>query len=117
MTGTPKSNRAVGDGGEDKAAEALLAAGYRLLSRNVRTKGGEIDIVAQEQDIVCFVEVRLRASATEAIQSIDVAKQRQLVRAAQGWMLRHGEVRCRFDVVAIGHDGTLQLLRDAFRPW
>jgi putative endonuclease len=112
-----KSTRAIGDIGEDRAAELLLTAGYRLLSRNARTKGGEIDIVAAEQDIVCFVEVRLRATVNEAIASIDPTKQRQLVRAAQGWMLRHGEVRCRFDVVAIGHDGGIQLLRDAFRPW
>jgi putative endonuclease len=109
--------RADGDRAEDLAAEAMLAAGYQIVSRNTRVGSSEIDIVAADGDITCFVEVRKRATIDDALSSIDGAKRKQLVRAAQAWMVKFGEVRCRFDVVAVSSTDAVKIIKDAYRPW
>ena len=52
----------LGRRGEEAAAEFLTQQGYQILDRNFRTPTGEIDIIAQEKDTLCFVEVRTRTA-------------------------------------------------------
>lgn len=73
----------------------------------------------RDGDVVVFVEVRLRSAGAYggAKASVDVFKQKKLVRAAQAWLSQnHGErwPACRFDVVAVDGDGTIEWIRDAF---
>jgi putative endonuclease len=89
------------------------------MARNARFPEGELDLIVRERDVVVFVEVRMRSSSAYggAASSIDRFKQKRLVRAAQHWLLQHYGERwpvCRFDVVTVGGDGTIQWIRDAF---
>lgn len=119
--------RARGDDIERAALAHLQAEGLRLLARNERSRGGELDLVmlapAAGGDTVVFVEVRYRASAAfgGGAASVDRGKRRKLVRAAQAFLLRHprhADAPCRFDVVEADGDPAsprLHWLQDAFR--
>ncbi|HEX8962297.1 MAG TPA: YraN family protein [Rhodocyclaceae bacterium] len=111
------SRQAKGAAGEERAARFLEAHGVRVIERNFRVRGGEIDLVCRDGPAVAFVEVRLRCGDAfgGAAASITPAKQARLVIAARHWMARHGERPCRFDCVLI-QDGRLEWLKDAFRP-
>lgn len=114
---TPKQR--AGAAAEDAAARHLTAAGCRLLARNARYREGELDLVVQERDLVVFVEVRMRTATRfgGASASVDRFKQKRLARAAEHWLLeRYGErwPACRFDVVTLSGDGTIEWIRDAF---
>lgn len=93
-----------GDAGEDRALQYLQQQGLKLVERNFRCKGGEIDLIMQEQATLVFVEVRKRATGKfgGAAASVTPAKQARLVIAAQTFMQRcRITPACRFDVVAI----------------
>lgn len=115
--------RARGDAVEAAALAYLQARGLRLLANNARTRGGELDLVMDDDGVVVFVEVRYRASDAfgGGMASVDVAKRRKLVHAAHVFLARHpahGEAPCRFDVIAASGDPnapTLEWVRDAFR--
>ncbi len=111
------SKQAIGAAGESRAAEFLATRGLRVIERNFRVRGGELDLVCRDGGVVVFVEVRLRASTAYggAAASITAAKQARLILAARHWLARHGERPCRFDCVLI-QDGKVEWLRDAFRP-
>ena len=117
----PLDRRARGDAVEAAALGFLQAQGLRLLARNARARGGEIDLVMQDGDAVVFVEVRFRAGGGfgGGAASVDAGKRRKLIRAAQVFLLRHPpDAPCRFDVVAACGDPDaprLDWLRDAFR--
>lgn len=107
----------------ERLAEAhLRKQGLRILARNARGKGGEIDLIALEGAELVFVEVRLRASASHggAAASITAAKQRRIRRAAAWWLQNEGRRwrghRCRFDAVILDRldAGQLTWLRAAF---
>lgn len=106
-----------------KAAEALAEAhlrrhGLRVLARNFRCKGGEIDLVCEEAGTLVFVEVRLRSSARfgGAAASITAAKRRRIVLAARHYLVRAGERPCRFDALLLDSldPARIQWLRNAF---
>jgi putative endonuclease len=89
--------RRIGPAGEERAARYLEKEGYRVLARNYRTPRGEIDIVAQNEERVVFVEVKnwraLDALALE--QAIDGRKQNRIRRASQVFLMDHPELRRR----------------------
>ena len=107
----------------ERLAEAhLRSQGLRILARNARGKGGEIDLIALDGAELVFVEVRLRASTSHggAAASITVAKQQRIRRAAAWWLQTEGRRwqghRCRFDAVILDRldAGELTWLRAAF---
>jgi putative endonuclease len=95
-----------------------VRSGYHIVERNFRCKSGELDIVARDGDILCFIEVRSRADASHghAAEMIDARKQAQVSRVALHYIgLRNPRFdRSRFDVVAITGDDEL-LIKDAWR--
>jgi putative endonuclease len=111
-----------GQRGEDLAARHLRRNGYRILERNVRLAGCEIDIIAREGDTVAFVEVKTRRSDdhTAPEDSVGATKQRHIQRAAELYCKHHPEpgTYYRFDVVSVllPDEGkpTITLLRNAF---
>ncbi|MDD5247617.1 MAG: YraN family protein [Rhodocyclaceae bacterium] len=109
--------QAAGAAAEAHAADFLAARGLRIVGRNFRVRGGEIDLVCRDGGTTVFVEVRLRSSAGYggAAASITAAKQARLILAARHWLAHHGEQACRFDCVLI-QEGKLEWLKDAFRP-
>ena len=113
------SGRVAGDRGRDRpdprlplgraaesAAEAeLVRRGYRILARNVRLAGAEIDLVAEDAGTVAFVEVRSRSSRRHGgpLETIGRTKILRIARASSAFLARHGlsDVPARFDVVGI----------------
>jgi putative endonuclease len=96
----------IGRRGEDVALAHLRAQGLELVTRNYRCRGGEIDLVMRDHDVLVLVEVRLRTRRDfgSAAESIGSRKQRRCVLAARHLLLTHAELRklrARFDVVAI----------------
>ncbi len=95
----------LGERGEDVACRFLEARGFRILVRNYRTRGGEVDIVAREGEVTVFVEVKERQDKRhgEGFEAVTAGKRRRIVRAAQGYAASYGlwESGLRFDVVSI----------------
>jgi putative endonuclease len=114
------STTVQGARGEDLAVEHLERNGYRILERNYRCRGGEIDIVAEEGIVLCFVEVRSCASAAFGgpLQTVRSRKQLRIIRAARHYLTirRCADREARFDVVGITYEPELQieLVRGAF---
>ena len=110
------TTRDVGAQAEALAARFLTDHGYRIVERNFRVKGGEIDLVALDGAVTCFVEVRSRASDRfgRPEETIGPRKQQRLILAARSWLAKHRADRCRFDAVAI-LGGEITLFKDAFR--
>ncbi|RME34939.1 MAG: YraN family protein [Gammaproteobacteria bacterium] len=86
--------------------EYLTGRGLKPRERNVRGRGGEIDLVMQDGETVVFVEVRYRHSERfgGALRSVDGAKQRRLLRTAEAYLQQHwrSPPPCRIDVLAVG---------------
>ena len=110
-------NRAArGRAGEDAAAALLEAHGYRIVGRNVRLPGGEIDIIARDGDVVVFVEVKARANASygSAVGAVDARKRATLRAVASDWLqVAAPRAHARFDVVTFDR-GRATLHRGAF---
>ena len=99
----------LGELGEELAVRELTARGYAILARRYRTRHGEIDIIAEHQGTLVFVEVRARATAEfgRAAETVTAAKRRKVTAMAVDYLARHRITNrpCRFDVVAI--DGAM----------
>jgi putative endonuclease len=97
--------RAFGQAGEDGAVAYLVAQGFRIRARNFTCPYGELDIVAEKDDLLCFVEVRMRSHAAwgDPAHTIGHRKQRRVVKAALHYLFAHapGERMIRFDVVTV----------------
>jgi len=99
----------LGRRGEGLAVRLLRELGLEILVRNYRCPAGEVDIVAREGDVLCFVEVktRRRAISSRPADAVGRAKRRRLVRTARRYLREIGRpgVRHRFDIVEILLDG------------
>ena len=102
------ARRTLGAEGEARAAALLERRGYRILARNARAGGVEIDLIARRGGTVTFVEVKTRrgdlCGTPEA--AVDAHKQARLIRGATAWLRNHrGRVRrIRFDVITCRPD-------------
>ena len=113
--------RGVGQEWERLAEKHLKEAGYTIRARNFRTRVGEIDFVAQDGNVLCFVEVKGRHGTGFGMpeEAVNSEKQRRIFRAAQAYLQRERleDSTCRFDVVSILQDDLVSkvtILRDAF---
>jgi putative endonuclease len=103
-------SKELGRHGEDIAAAHLESCGYRLLARNWRDRAGEIDIVAQRDGSLVFVEVKTRRGVGRGFpaEAVTAAKLERMRRSALAWLagnrVRHSGLR--LDVIAILVDGS-----------
>lgn len=107
----------AGSAAEARAEAWLTAQGLRLVTRNYRIRGGEIDLIMRDAEHLVFVEVRYRSHAGfgGALSSVDAAKQQRLIRAAQHYLVAAAwQGPCRFDVIGFDGSGDGQWIRDAF---
>jgi putative endonuclease len=107
--------------GEDFAVRRLRKKGYRLIERNYRTRFGEIDIIAQHQKTIVFIEVKTRSSRKfgPPQAAVTPGKQRKLSKVALAYLQATGqlEAKARFDVVAIrAQDAkpSIEIFQNAF---
>jgi len=102
---TPPTKYAVGMDGQQAAETFLLEKGYRILARNYRIRTGELDLVAQHDTYLVFIEVKTRKSHTygQGREAVTHRKQQQIIRTALHYAARHGltERDMRFDVVEV----------------
>ena len=95
----------TGNYGERVAGAFLRRHGYRVLTRNYKTTGGEIDLVCRHGDVLVFVEVKTRAEVdfVRPSEVIDAAKEEALRHAARRYLelLQVEDVTYRFDAVEV----------------
>lgn len=116
------SSRARGAAAEARARVILLARGYEILAQNFHCRGGELDFVAKRDGVLCFLEVRSRASTRlgRPQDSVRRRKQERLIRAAKHYLLTVDPPwpPCRFDVLGLypGEEGAeqIELIEGAF---
>lgn len=114
--------KTFGKFGEDVAAKFLEAAGYTIVTRNFRIRSAEIDIIAQIDDVIVFVEVKARSSIRHGLPSeaVNLRKQRKIIEAAGVFLQNdtYSECACRFDVVEVylrgEHVETVNHIENAF---
>ncbi|HZX33612.1 MAG TPA: YraN family protein [Rhodocyclaceae bacterium] len=106
-----------------QAAEALAARhleqhGLRVMQRNFRIRGGEIDLICRDGRTLVFVEVRLRSRQDfgGAGASITAAKRRRIILAARHYLVRQPDTECRFDCVLLNNldEKALEWIPNAF---
>ncbi len=111
-------NQAFGRLGEDQAARWYRAHRYRLLARNWRCSEGEIDIIVAKGDVVVFVEVKARTSSRfgSPFDAVTFRKQQTIRTVANRWLASQSAwvPQLRFDVVAVGADGAIEVAEDCF---
>lgn len=128
-TGPPPSlpaggNKGTGELGEEVAANFMIARGYRIVERNFRCKGGEVDIIARDpgDKSLVFVEVKARTGLSYGVPQLAVTpfKQRQISKAALTWLSKNKlhDHNARFDVIAIllhtGGKHAIDHIKNAF---
>ncbi len=114
--------RARGREAEELAAAFLEERGLEILDRNHASRQGEVDLVAREGEVLCFVEVRSRTSEAQGgpEETVTSSKARRVVAAATDWAARNGGLDrdIRFDVVAVtlleGEPPRFEHFRGAF---
>jgi putative endonuclease len=104
------SHLALGAAGEARVARHLAERGWRILARNVRAGGVEIDLVIARAGVVAFVEVKTRRGRDHGApeEAVDARKRARLTRAASAWLREHRPRagRVRFDVAVCEPDGA-----------
>ena len=113
------TRRTTGIKGEEEAARFLTRSGYAILDRNVRTRAGEIDLVAKEGKTLVFVEVKTRrdliVEGDPPQAAVHTRKQNRLAKLAHGYLKlkRIRQTPCRFDVVSVilNEEGGVKAIR------
>jgi len=112
----------LGKKGEDLAADHLKKTGYKLLSRNWKYGKHEIDIIAENKDVVVFAEVKTRTDDFQMhpITAVTTEKQKSIIWAAEGYIKKYNiDKDSRFDVITIikkGEQFEIDHIEDAFYP-
>ena len=96
---------AKGKLGEDCAANFLIERGYSILERNFRIRSAEIDIIAQIDNMIAFVEVKARSNIRHGLPSeaVNLRKQKKIIEAASVFLQneKFSDYACRFDVIEV----------------
>jgi len=117
----PQDKLEFGKAAEKAAVDFLKVQGYKIRECNYRTKFGEIDIIAQDKDVICFVEVKARHSLDLGApeEAVFPRKQKQISKAAIHYLKMNKllEQAARFDVLALLYKDNrpeISLTKDAF---
>lgn len=116
-------NKDIGNYGEDIAVKYLIRSNYTIVTRNFRCRLGEIDVIAFDEDYLCFIEVKTRYQAQFGlpVEAVNKKKQLKIQRVAEFYLYEknHYNFSCRFDVMEvllnnINNDYHVQLIKNAF---
>ncbi len=105
------TTRAIGDLGEKHVEKFLKKRGCKICARNYRKPYGELDIVADDGELLLFVEVKTRHanSMTMGTDAVDKRKIRRIIKTASAYLLEYKLDRyCRFDVAEVYFDSKKQ---------
>lgn len=98
------AQRIMGDRGEALVACSLEKAGFRLLARNYTKRFGEVDLIAERDDLLVFVEVKTRTrQLVDLAELVTRTKQKKIIAAAKAFLAERGieNKLCRFDVALV----------------
>lgn len=115
-------SHSLGKSGERLAIKYLRQNGYRILEKNWVTGRKEIDIIAEDDEFIIFIEVKTRMADFQLHprDAVSVPKQRNIIYAAQTYIQRKEiEKEARFDIITVVVDGAkheLEHIEDAFYP-
>ena len=115
-------NKDIGKQGEELVVFFLKENGYHILHTNYRTRMGEVDIIAKDEDVWCFIEVKTRLSDHygDGLEAMTPFKQRTMIKLALSYLTENNllDEYARFDVVAVSGnpDGApkLEIIKNAF---
>ena len=103
------NNKLLGNYGEDLAVRFLINKGYKIIERNFRIRGGEIDVIAQEGGALVYVEVKTRTSHAFGLpeESVSYHKLKFIERASKFYRVSHANLPQleRIDVVSVDLSG------------
>ena len=114
------TTRQKGNFGEELSVKELLNKGYRILERNFSSRYGEIDIIAEHDNYIIFVEVKLRKSINNGYpkEAVNKSKQRKIILTAQEYIIKKNiqNMDFRFDVIEIieGKEILFNHIKNAF---
>jgi putative endonuclease len=112
----------LGKKGEDLAAEHLKKSGFRILFRNWKWGKHEIDIIAENKDMIVFVEVKTRSEdyQMDPASAVTREKQKSIIYAADGYLQKFNvNKESRFDVITViktVDSYQIDHIEDAFYP-
>jgi putative endonuclease len=113
-----RTAHASGIAAEAAACAALIADGWTIHARRLRTKAGEVDAVAEKAGILSIVEVKSRPTLAAAATALTIRQQSRLVAACEIILAEHpdwGTNGVRFDIVVVDQAGRVRRIADAFR--
>ena len=115
------NKQALGKEGERVAEQFLKKKGYKLVERNYRCAGGELDLILLDRRVVVFVEVKTRTGRGfgSPLEAVEFRKQQKMIRAAQYFLSAKGlhQRDARFDVVGVswpGREPVVEHIENAF---
>jgi putative endonuclease len=115
-------NIETGANGEELAAGWLIKAGYKIRDRNWKSGKTEIDIIAENNNFIVFVEVKSRSSDYQVHprDAVNVPKQRTIIFAASNYLNRFNiDKESRFDIITVvfnGKEYEIEHIEDAYYP-
>lgn len=110
------NKRAVGKQKEEIAVEYIKKIGYKVIAQNYRNRYGEIDIIAEDNEYVFFIEVKYRKNRKygSGEESVNAAKCRKIYMLSQQYIIENNIKKgIRYDVVAIEND-ELRYIKNYF---
>ncbi|SHJ54047.1 putative endonuclease [Clostridium cavendishii DSM 21758] len=117
-------NKLIGSYGEDICSKTLKNLGYKILEKNFRCRMGEIDIIAIQGNILSFIEIKSRFSASygNPCEAVTYFKIRKIINTANYYIFKEKffNINVRFDIMEVilnYNDNTYKInfIKDAFR--
>lgn len=102
------TKREAGTAGEEFCAAYYSNHGYTVIGRNIHSRYGEIDVIAENKEVIAFIEVKTReeGALVSGAESVNAAKQRKCILTAMDYIAKNGiDRQPRFDVFEVIHDG------------
>jgi len=100
---------AIGQGGEALVQQYLLQQGWHIHQKNWHSRWGEIDIIAQCDRTLAFVEVKTRKRSgwdAGGVMAVSLSKQEKLIKTALSFLMKNpelNELNCRFDIALVSY--------------
>ena len=117
-----RATKILGNKGEEAVCSWLKGRGFEICERNFAVRSGEVDIIAQKDEVLAFVEVKTRKHNYFATSTVvTVSKQRKIISAAKMYIVKNNiqeDMVFRFDVATVtieGQEHFVEYLEDAFR--
>lgn len=112
------NNKEFGDYGEQIVTDYLASKGCKILDRNYRANGTEIDIICLDKNIIVFVEVKSRRSKKfgNAFEAVDERKIKNIIKTSMNYLIKYDytHLQVRFDVVEYYSTGEINHIENAF---